>query len=218
MSNYFNIKDFDSITLKTPVKDHHFSNAMDRAAIPEGKQFTYDVFISHSTKNKDVVKKLKQLLEDKYNLSAYIDWDEDAGCKRDEVCDKVKDAMNRSKSLLYIKTSDSDDSQWVAWEVGRYDALNADKIGVLLIEDDKLTNETWLHREFLKHYYILEKDDVVPFVSYGKKRLIEDKATAFKNDFENKNIAIGSGVKLINTVDGTGTTTKFYGDSETESD
>lgn len=214
MSNYFNVSDFDSIVLKTPVEDHHFSNTMDRGGSAVGKQFLYDVFISHSTKNKDIVKKIKQFLETKHSLSAYIDWEEDSGTPRDEVSEKVKEAMDISQSLLYVKTSDSDESQWVAWEVGRYDARNADKIGVLLVEDDKLTKDTWLHREFLKDYYILEKDDLIPFVKDGRKKLVASKALKLKNDFENKSIGVNESGRLTSVAVGIGTTTKFYGEDK----
>ena len=211
MSKYFNRKDFDSIKLNERIKTAS-SISFDNA---EGKQQEYDVFISHSTKDKDIVKKIRQLLEEKYGLSAYIDWEEDAGTTRNEVADKVKEAMNISKSLIFIKTSNSDESQWTAWEVGRYDAINSDRIGVLLVEDDNFYEADWLHREFLTDYIILEKDDIVPFVQNGAKKLIETKRRALdlNKASQDKSFYFNAKEGKLETKEtGKGTATKFYGD------
>lgn len=210
---YFNRRDFESIQLKEGRKVTA-SVVFDSAA---GKQQEYDVFISHSIKDKELVKKIRQLLEEKYNLSAYIDWDEDSGTKRDDISEKVKAAMNISKSFMFVKTSNSDDSQWTAWETGYYDNVNSDKIGVLLIEDEKITKDTWEHREFLKDYYILEKDDIVSFVSNGVRKTIEakEKALHLNTALENKAVSLNTSKgKLEVGAAMTGTATKFYGTSK----
>jgi MTH538 TIR-like domain (DUF1863). len=213
MAKYFNRKDFDSIQLKGMGKTTGavvFNDA-------EGKQQEYDVFISHSTKDKELVKKIRQLLEEKYNLSAYIDWEEDAGTKRDDVADKVKAAMDISKSFMFVKTSNSDESQWTAWETGRYDAKNHDKIGVLLVEDDSFREADWKHREFLKDYIILEVEDIVPFVKNGSKKVIEAKKKAIELNeaSSNKSIHFNTATGVLGTIEqGKGTSTKFYGDTE----
>jgi hypothetical protein len=211
MANYFNRKDFGEIILNSSQR---VSKAFDSAS---GKQVEYDVFISHSSKpeDKSLVRQIRQLLEDHYKLSAYIDWDEDYGMSRDEASDKIKLAMDVSKSFIVVKTSNSDESQWVAWETGRFDSKDSDKIGVLLIEDDdKFTVDTWKHREFLKDYIILEKADVVSFVANGAKKII-----AAKKHAQELNSALASKSVILNEATGqlnigkpmSGTTTKFYG-------
>jgi hypothetical protein len=211
MNKYFNRKDFDAIQLK--IRD---SNAIKVNEAVVGRQNSYDVFISHSSKDKDIVKKIRQLLEDRYSLSAYIDWDEDSGMQRDEVASKVKEAMKISESLIFVKTSNSDTSQWAAWETGHYEAIkSADKIGVLLIEDDEFTVEAWKHREFLKDYCILEQEDIVPFVKYGTKKLFETKneVNNFTKSFIGSSIAVDRVSGNLKYVDvGRGDMpTKFYG-------
>ena len=215
MANYFNVKDFDSVQLKARTTHAMDSGRVFNARLNDdasGKQVEYDVFISHSSENKDLIRKLRQVLEDDYNLSAYIDWDEDAGMSRDEVADKVKDAMDRSNSLIYVKTSKSDNSQWVAWEVGRYDANKSDRIGVLLIEDEKITADTWEHREFLKDYQILEKEDIKAFVQDGVKKLRENKRRALASSLGAKTLGVAAGAGTIVKVSpAIGQATKFFG-------
>ena len=212
MSNYFNVKDFDNIQLKPTKRTLYNSRACDEAI---GKQCEYDVFISHSSKNKDLVSKLRQLLEERFGLSAYIDWDEDEGVQRDEIATKVKTALDHSKSLLYVKTSEADDSQWVAWEVGRFDATKPDNIGVLLIEDDKITAETWKHREFLKDYQILDKtDDIKNFVSEGHTKFFAAKKAKDLSSRLNQGAitAIATSGTLCNVNSGVASPTEYYGE------
>lgn len=213
MNKYFNRKDFDNIKLNEKIKIYS-SISFDNA---EGRQKEYDAFISHSTRDKEIVLKVRQLLEERYHLSAYIDWEEDAGTKRDDVADKVKIAMDVSKSLIFIKTSNSDESQWAAWEVGRYDAKNHDKIGVLLIEDDNFYEANWKHREFLKDYTILGPDDIVSFVKNGTKKLVEAKlrANELNTNSQNKSFYFNTIEGKLETKEiGKGTSTKFYGDAK----
>lgn len=135
----------------------------------EGEHAQYDVFLSHSTEDGTLIKRIRDVLEDGFGISVYIDWDEDAGTPRDEIADAVKSAMNRSKTFLIVKTDNSDDSSWVPWETGYFDNKDSDKIGVLLIEDNdsKFNHETFEHREYLKNYAILGPEDIVDFIKNG---------------------------------------------------
>ena len=163
---FYNKKDFDVILTESQKKElkakrYSFSN--------RGEQATYDVFLSHSTKDMVLIKKIRDVLESKYDISVYVDWDEDAGTPRYQIADKVKDAMGCSKTFLVVKTDNSDDSSWVSWETGYFDKEGSDKIGVLLVEDDDsgFNNETFKHQEYLRNYVILGPEDIVDFISEG---------------------------------------------------
>ena len=106
MTTYFNVKDFADIQLSKNFAEDRNCQVYNASA--HGKQENYDVFISHSSKDKDLIKKLRSYLEDYFGLSAYIDWDEDCGMSREEVADRVKEAMSRSKTFLIVKTDNSD--------------------------------------------------------------------------------------------------------------
>lgn len=75
MTTYFNVKDFADIQLSKNFAEDRNCQVYNASA--HGKQENYDVFISHSSKDKDLIKKLRSYLEDYFGLSAYIDWDED---------------------------------------------------------------------------------------------------------------------------------------------
>jgi len=174
---YYNINDF-KITLS---EEQSFSLQERRKKIDAmGDKAQFDVFLSHSTKDAALIKMIRDVLECEYNISVYIDWEEDRGTPRDEIADVVKSAMERSNSFLIVKTHDSDKSSWVSWETGYYDNKNCDKIGVLLVEDEdnKFTHETFEHQEYLKSYIIVGPEDVVDFIREGSS-YIRKKVEAF---------------------------------------
>lgn len=143
----------------------------------KGKKVEYDVFLSHSTKDMALIKRIKDTLEIDFNISVYVDWDEDAGTPRYEIANVVKEAMDCSRSFLVVKTDNSDESSWVPWETGYFDKKDANKIGVLLVEDEnsEFNINTFEHREFLKNYIILGPDDIIDFIESGSS-YVESKA------------------------------------------
>jgi len=143
-----------------------------------GEHAQYDVFLSHSTDDQTLIKCIRDALELGFNISVYVDWEEDAGTPRDEIADTVKDAMNRSKTFVVVKTDNSDGSSWVPWETGYFDNKDSDRIGVLLIEDDdnEFSHETFEHREYLKNYAILGPEDIVEFIDNGGSYILKKNA------------------------------------------
>lgn len=163
---FYNRKDF-----RAPLSASQVKVLSERRARVDamGEQVQYDVFLCHSTEDIALIKAIRDVLEYNFDISVYIDWDEDAGTPRYEIADVVKAAMNRSRTFLIVKTDNSDESQWVPWETGYFDKKDDDKIGVLLIEDDesKFNHETFEHREYLRNYIILGPEDIVDFIKNG---------------------------------------------------
>lgn len=166
--SYYNKNDFmvelTEAQLQSLSEKRKFRDAL-------GDQVEYDVFLSHSTKDMVLIRKIRDILENNYGIAVYIDWDEDEGTSRDDIADVVKNAMDRSHSFLIVKTYNSDESSWVSWETGYFDNKDADKIGVLLVEDDEegFNSQTFKHQEYLKNYIILGPEDIVDFVKHGIK-------------------------------------------------
>lgn len=212
-SRFFNVKDFNSIDLNAPRKATASFSA-DEAMDAKGKQPQYDVFLSHSTKDKNLIKKIRRYLEDNNGLSVYIDWDEDEGTHRDDIADVVRTAMKRSKTFLVVKTENSDESSWVSWETGFYDNLDSNKIGVLLVEDPEkgFTRDTFNHQEYLKNYMLLMMDDLLNFVAGGRSAAEEAKFNKRNNAFLQNSTSLKTDGSLSIGAVGTGITTKFYGD------
>lgn len=100
-------------------------------------QKKYDVFLSHSSLDSELVLHLMSILNSK-GLTVYVDWVEDqTALKRNLTSgDTAKVLIERIKSsrvILYVKTSQSALSLWTPWELGYAQAIGK-KITVLEIE------------------------------------------------------------------------------------
>lgn len=85
---------------------------------------TYDIFLSHSVKDAELILGMKGTFED-LGYSVYVDWIDDPQLDRTRVtsatADKLRQRMNSSKSLFYVTTANSDSSKWMPWECGYFD-------------------------------------------------------------------------------------------------
>ena len=81
----------------------------------------YDLFISHSFKDKDLVTGLYHLFY-KSNYKVYIDWIDDITLDRTNVtpgtASTIKKRILNSSGTSYIATSNSTTSKWCPWELG----------------------------------------------------------------------------------------------------
>lgn len=87
----------------------------------------YDLFISHSYKDKDALIRLKSLLNG-HNLNVYLDWVNDKDeLLREKTCAEtasvITERIRNSKAILYIHTEESINSRWTPWEIGFAHAL-----------------------------------------------------------------------------------------------
>lgn len=98
---------------------------------------SFDVFLSHSSADKEDILKLKTLLNSK-NLSVYIDWIEDRdSLKRDltnaDTARVIIERIKHTKAVIYVQTGSCALSLWAPWELGYASALGK-KICVLPLE------------------------------------------------------------------------------------
>lgn len=210
---FYNIKDFRNEIIEEGRQIFESRAALESA---EGTQSQYAVFLSHSLKDANLVKQIRQRLERDHNISVYIDWEEDNGTSRDQIAAKVKAAMEISNSFLVIKTDNSDNSSWVAWETGYFDRKSSERIGVLLIEDEAIgfTHETFKHQEYLQNYELLGVSDIVPFVKSGMVGVHESRASTADSAFRENRVGLTSGGSLGVHDRGENSSTKFFGSGE----
>jgi hypothetical protein len=96
----------------------------------------YDIFLSHSIKDEELILGIKAILEDlKYTV--YVDWIEDPQLDRSKVtpatASKLRGRMNSSKSLLYVTTENAENSKWMPWECGYFDGLK-EKVAIVPVK------------------------------------------------------------------------------------
>ena len=109
----------------------------------------YDLFLSHSYKDKDKLIELKDSLN-AIGLNVYMDWVNDKDeLLRDLTCAEtakvITERIKASKAILYVHTNSSLDSKWTPWELGFASALN---MPILVYRPEPTENEP----EYLQLY------------------------------------------------------------------
>jgi hypothetical protein len=141
-------------------QQRHFAKSA-RNVLAEAVEFdpdiTYDVFLSHSSRDKPLVLGVKQRLEDE-DLEVYVDWIDDAELDRREVTPenaaRLRVRMKRCRSLLYMATDNAASSKWMPWEVGYFDGIGNGEIGILPVLDN--ASEEFEGLEFLGLYSVVD--------------------------------------------------------------
>lgn len=131
---------------------------------------SYDVFLSHSFNDADLILGLKEYLESELNLSVYVDWIEDMQLDRSsvnrETADLLRTRMRTCKSLIYAVSDNSNKSRWMPWELGYFDGNKSGKVAIMPITQN--TNDQFTGEEYLQLYKYVEK--IVKTYSYEKDR------------------------------------------------
>lgn len=113
----------------------------------------YDIFLSHSVKDADLVLGVKQILED-FGHSVYVDWIEDSQLDRNKVsrdsADVLRARMKCCDSLFYLHTWNSPSSKWMPWELGFFDGHNGNVAILPVIRDTD--SDTFQGQEYLALY------------------------------------------------------------------
>lgn len=123
----------------------------------------YDIFLSHSFKDADLIAKLKLILED-YGYSVYVDWLEDPQMNRDFVTKNtaliLKMRMKQCKCLLYAVTGNSSNSKWMPWELGEFDGQKPQKVAILPVQLDGYRTNAYSGQEYLGIYPYITRDKI----------------------------------------------------------
>ena len=106
----------------------------------------YDLFISHSFQNKELVIGLMYLFE-KTGYKVYIDWVNDSKLDRQNVTPNtaalIKLRIRQSKGTSYIATSNSSQSKWCPWELGISDGMTG-RVCILPVMDSSFKGQEYL--------------------------------------------------------------------------
>ncbi|TOP41857.1 toll-Interleukin receptor, partial [Vibrio parahaemolyticus] len=100
------------------------SQVLNESVASFNKFRTYDIFLSHSSKDAELILGVKATLED-MGYSVYVDWVNDPQLDRSKVNEStaqlLRERMDASKSLFYVTTENAESSKWMPWECGYFD-------------------------------------------------------------------------------------------------
>lgn len=116
---------------------------------------TYDIFLSHSRLDANVIYGLKNILEEN-GFSAYVYWIDDSTSSLSvtpETAERIKTRMRSCKALLYATSENAENSKWMPWELGFFDGIRG-KVAVCPIT----YSSSFQGREYLSLYPIMERD------------------------------------------------------------
>lgn len=119
---------------------------------------TFDVFLSHSYDDAEVILGVKKIMES-LGLKVYVDWIDDAGLDRGEVTRKtaaiLRMRMRASLSLVYAHSASSGNSNWMPWELGYFDGFKPGCLWILPIVASY--DSEFKSQEYLGLYPTVEK-------------------------------------------------------------
>lgn len=127
-----------------------------------GDPQSFDIFLSHSLLDKDIIIGLKKYLEESH-LSIYIDWINDKQLDRSSVnedtAETLRKRMKQCKSLLFATSLNSSVSKWMPWECGYFDALNG-KVAILpIVPIEQGDINSFKGQEYLGLYSYIDNSD-----------------------------------------------------------
>ena len=169
------------------IGDRYFSatEALNEGRITDSTT-QYDIFLSHSSKDKELIAGLKLILED-LGYKVYVDWNDDAlnpNVVTPETAKILRARMKQCKSLVYAFSENASNSKWMPWELGYFDALRNSRVAVLPIS--QTAKNSFNGSEYLGIYYFIQIDPTTG----GKRALwIHDgeKYVIYKSWLEGKN-------------------------------
>lgn len=145
-------------------------------ALKEAFSSRFDIFLSHSLRDAELVLGVKLVLEDA-GKSVYIDWIEDPALDRAQVSGKtahvLRSRMRMCDSLLYLYSQASQRSRWMPWELGYFDGFNGN-VAILPVVPDGGTLD-FDREEYLQLYPKVDVIDVTgkPSLHVNRSRRLE---------------------------------------------
>lgn len=120
----------------------------------------FDIFLSHSYLDKDVINGLYNILTG-LHFKVYVDWIIDPQLDRSNVTETtarlIRSRMYMSRSLLYCISAGAIMSKWMPWELGYVDGNTNHKCAVMPVAKDY--SEVFNRSEYLKLYPFITKED-----------------------------------------------------------
>lgn len=116
---------------------------------------TYYIFLSHSSKDMELIAGLKLILND-LGYTVYVDWNDeklDPNNVTPETAAVLRERMKQCRSLIYAFSENASNSKWMPWELGYFDALKKSRVAVLPIS--QTAKYSYKGSEFIGVYYVV---------------------------------------------------------------
>lgn len=163
-----------------------FSKTASQIIIESASKFksfiSYDIFLSHSVKDSELILGIKGLIED-LGYNVYVDWIDDPELDRNKVSSntakKLRDRMNSSKSLFFVTTDNTDSSKWMPWECGYFDGIK-EKGAIVPVKKISYNNE-YAGQEYLGLYPYIVKEKSTQGNETLWVRINRDKYTSYND-------------------------------------
>lgn len=97
----------------------------------------YDIFLSLSSDDNDLIAGLKLILQEDFGFKVYVDWNDpqlNPNRISPETASILRQRMSKCKSLVYAFSENSKESKWMPWELGYFDGIKESMVAVLPIE------------------------------------------------------------------------------------
>ena len=163
----FNIDELQKVARRTLRLDERYFTA-DSAQIDHVLQSysrfdyskEYDIFLSHSYKDRLAVAGLAEHLKKHYGYEVYVDWIEDSSLDRSNVSRRtaqvIRNKMQRCRSLFYVTSANSSSSKWMPWELGLMDGMK-ERVAICPLVKELYSSDSYQGQEYLGLYpYITE--------------------------------------------------------------
>lgn len=131
----------------------------------ESASFTrsaYDVFLSHSKMDADLVLGAKRILEGK-GYTVYVDWIDDPQLDRSRVNRKTAETLRRRmrncKLMFYLHTKNASLSRWCPWELGYFDGFSYPTPRVFVFPLLGPSETAFHGQEYLELYPMIDIDN-----------------------------------------------------------
>ena len=160
---FYTFDEINNYALKARSKSQYYSfdNILNETIQEQKNRNSFDIFLSHSSKDKQLILGVKQFIEDS-GYSVYIDWVDDPQLDRANVnvqtADVLRTRMKQSKFLLYVDSNNATASKWMPWELGYFDGYKPNKIGILPIRQNP--EGYYTGQEYLGLYPKIEKNSL----------------------------------------------------------